>query len=67
MVYKGIRFQNGKVELDNEWYAAYVRSATTERGIVRSYISSGDTPYGEQIKEKLVQILKYTFKGVEIE
>ena len=67
VVYKGIRFQYGKVELDNEWYAAYVRSATTERGVVRSYISSGDAVYGGLIKEKLVKILKYNFEGTEIE
>ena len=67
VVYKGVRFQNGNVELDHEWYAAYVRSATTERGVVRSYISSSDAAYGELIKEKLVKILKYTFEGTEIE
>ena len=67
VVYKGIEFRNGKVELDKAWYSAYVRSATTEKGVVRSYVSSGTPHYGVQIKETLEKILKSDFGGKEIE
>ncbi len=67
VVYKGVLKKDCVISLEKEWYAAYVRIATNENGIVRSYISSSDSAYGEKIKDKIIQILKYEFKGVEIE
>lgn len=67
VVYKGVLKKDCMINLEKEWYAAYVRTATNENGIVRSYISSSDSGYGEEIKDKIIQILKYEFKGVEIE
>ncbi len=67
VVYKGVHTIAGKISLDNEWYSAYIRTATNENGIIRSYISSSDSVYGEEIQNIIVQILKNEFKGVEIE
>ncbi|MEI7828346.1 MAG: hypothetical protein WCI31_01180 [Prolixibacteraceae bacterium] len=67
VVYKGVRKINGSILLENEWFAAYVRTATNEKGIVRSYISSGDHFYGKGITEKVIGILKDEFGGTEVE
>ena len=50
VVYKGVYKQDGLITLEKEWYSAYVRTSTNQKGIIRSYISSGDSSYGEKIK-----------------
>ena len=67
VIYKGLIFRDSKVELTDGWYAAYVRTATNEKGVVRSYISSGNTQDGEKIRRKIANILKMDFHGREIE
>jgi hypothetical protein len=67
VVYKGVQIEKGKVTLEKSWYAAYIRTATNEKGVVRSYISASDAIYGEEIKNKIVRVLKYEYLGDEIE
>lgn len=67
VIYKGVNRNEGAFHLDKSWYAAYVRTATNEKGIVRSYISSSDSQCGEQIRAKIINILKLDFNGSEIE
>lgn len=67
VVYKGIDLQDGKIKLQDNWYAAYVRTATNEKGIVRTYISSCDSVVGKHLQEKIVELLKVEFEGKEIE
>ena len=67
VVYKGVVVKNGTVLLGHKWYAAYVRTATNEKGVVRSYISSGNSLYGEKIRQKMVKLLKEEHNGTEIE
>lgn len=67
VVYKGIELQNGKINLKDDWYAAYVRTATNEKGVVRSYISSCNTEVGTKLREKIVLLLTDQFNGKEIE
>ncbi|MCK9638965.1 MAG: hypothetical protein M0R39_03570 [Prolixibacteraceae bacterium] len=67
VVYKGVRKMNGIITLEKEWYSAYVRTATNEKGIIRSYISSSDAKYGEKIKSGIIQLLANEFGGVEVE
>ena len=67
VVYKGVMIEKGNVTLENRWYAAYIRTATNENGIVRSYISACDAVCGEEIKNKIVHILKKEYRGKEIE
>jgi phosphomannomutase len=67
VVYKGITVQSGKINLQDDWYAAYVRTATNEKGVVRSYISSGDSKVGRALQKKIVRLLTGQFNGKEIE
>ena len=67
VVYKGIAVQSGKITLNDDWYAAYLRTATNEKGVVRSYISSCNTRIGKALQEKIVRLLTDQFKGKEIE
>lgn len=67
VVYKGIEHQVGKMTLTDNWYAAYIRIATNEKGVVRSYISSCDSKVGNQLQQRIVRLLKEKFEGCEIE
>lgn len=67
VVYKGVHKKGGLITLEKEWYSAYVRTATNEKGIIRSYISSSDFGYGEKIKSGIVHMLANEFGGVEVE
>lgn len=67
VVYKGIDLLDGKIKLQDNWYAAYVRTATNEKGIVRTYISSCESVVGKHLQEKIVELLKVEFEGKEIE
>jgi phosphomannomutase len=67
VVYKGVSKEKGRIILEKEWFSAYIRTATNEKGIIRSYISSGDTVYGAVITEKVIGILKNEFGGTEAE
>ena len=67
VVYKGIERQSGKIILNDDWYAAYVRTATNEKGVVRSYISSGDNRIGRALQDQIIRLLTAQFNGKEIE
>jgi phosphomannomutase len=67
VVYKGVDQAGGKIHLGNDWYAAYVRTATNEKGVVRTYISSCTAEVGEKLREKIEKILRAEFQGKEIE
>lgn len=67
VVYKGVHIENGTFTIDTLWYSAYVRSATNEKGIVRSYISACNSVFGGIIKNKIYQILQVEFGGIETE
>lgn len=67
VVYKGVVHQSGTINLNDGWYAAYIRTATNEKGVVRSYISSGDRKVGKALQEKIIRLLTDQFNGKEIE
>lgn len=67
VVYKGIELQSGKITLSDDWYAAYVRTATNEKGVVRSYISSCNLEAGEKLRERIAYLLQEQFGGKQIE
>jgi len=67
VVYKGVNPGNNAIPLEDEWYSAYIRTATNEKDVVRSYISSANTTTGKQLRNTVVQILKKRFSGIEIE
>lgn len=64
---KGVTLDPGKVHLEPGWFSGYLRVATNERGVVRSYFSAGDTDTGRQIEREARDILEKQFKGSVIE
>jgi hypothetical protein len=67
VVYKGVDHHHGKINLRDDWYAAYIRTATNEKGVVRSYISGCNSQVGKALQEKIVRLLTDQFNGKEIE
>lgn len=67
VIYKGVTASEGAISIDTDWYSAYIRTATNEKGIVRSYVSASNTEIGEKITSKIIAVLKDEFKGVETE
>ena len=67
VIYKGIELQPGKIILKEVWYAAYIRTATNEKGVVRSYISSCNIEVGLKLREEIGRLLREQFDGLEID
>lgn len=67
VVYKGVSTQSGSLTLGEQWYAAYIRVATNEKGVVRSYLSCCNAQFGNALRFKIESILKNEFQGKEIE
>jgi phosphomannomutase len=64
---KGVRLDPGAVKLDGGWYSGYLRIATNEKGVVRSYFSAGDTPSGKRVETAARQTLENEFGGKVID
>ncbi len=64
---KGVRLDPGAVELKPDWYAGYLRIATNEKAVVRSYFSAGDTAVGRQVEASARAILEKNFHGRAID
>jgi phosphomannomutase len=64
---KGVRLDPGSVSLSAGWYSGYLRIATNEKGVVRSYFSAGETQHGRAIETAARQILEKQFKGTVID
>ena len=56
-----------QVELKPGWFAGYLRVATNEKGVVRSYFSAGDKEAGGVIEKQAREILGTGFGGVVVE
>ena len=67
VIYKGVEINNKGVSLADVWYSGYIRIATNEKGVVRSYISSSNKETGEKIIASIKDILETQFKGKIIE
>ena len=63
----GVEIDPPKVELKDGWYAGYLRVATNEKGVVRSYFSAGGADSGGEIESQARNILGVTFGGVIVE
>lgn len=59
---KGVTLDPGAVRLEDGWYSGYLRIATNEKGVVRSYFSSGDHSNGKKIEKTARKILE-SFAG----
>jgi phosphomannomutase len=64
---KGVRLDPGRVALAPGWYSGYLRIATNERGVVRSYFSAGETSGGQRIEQEARDILARRFHGTVID
>ncbi len=60
---QGVHLEPGNVRLDAGWYSGYLRAATNEKGVVRSYFSAGETKRGHEIEAAARKILAEEFKG----
>jgi phosphomannomutase len=64
---RGVRLDPGSVKLDDGWYSGYLRVATNEKGVVRSYFSAGQTACGKRVESRARQILENDFGGKVID
>jgi phosphomannomutase len=64
---RGVRLDPGAVRLDQGWYSGYLRIATNEKAVVRSYFSAGDTHSGKKVENEARQILEKQFSGKVID
>ena len=53
--------------LEAGWYSGYLRVATNEKAVVRSFFSAGDIPIGEQVETRARRILEQGFQGRPID
>jgi len=60
---RGVRLDPGSVALDDGWYSGYLRIATNEKAVVRSYFSAGDTASGSRVEGEARRILGEQFGG----
>ena len=53
----------GSVALADRWYSGYFRVATNEKGVVRSYLSTGDATFGRELERRTRDLLEQQFGG----
>jgi phosphomannomutase len=58
---RGVRLDRG--ELDAGWYSGYLRIATNERSVVRSYFNAADATAGHRVETEARRILEERFRG----
>jgi phosphomannomutase len=63
VVQRGVQLVPGSVELADRWYAGYFRVATNEKGVVRSYLSTGDASFGRELERRTRDLLEQQFGG----
>ncbi len=66
-VNKGVSLDPGAVRLQAGWYSGYFRVATNEKGVVRSYLSAGDSTTGGAVEKAARRILEKQFEGKIVE
>lgn len=63
----GITGNGEGIHLKNGWFSGYLRIATNERGVVRSYFSAAEAGRLKQIESETRRILAEQFKGQVID
>ena len=63
---RGVSLRQGDVSLSDDWYSGYVRIATNERGIVRSYFSAGERATLERVEKTARCVLENDFRGQRV-
>ncbi len=64
---KGVDLTPGNVRLEPGWFSGYLRVATNEKGVVRSYFSAADLASGSAIEARARAILGERFAGRIVE
>jgi phosphomannomutase len=64
---KGVKLRVGSAELEPGWYSGYLRIATNEKAVVRSYLSAGDVSFGRQLEARARRILEQELHGQAID
>jgi phosphomannomutase len=64
---RGVHLEPGHVKLSAGWYSGYLRIATNEKGVVRSYFSASDATSGKRVENAAREILERQFKGKVID
>jgi phosphomannomutase len=67
VVNRGVALGAGSVSLADRWYSGYFRVATNERGVVRSYLSTGDAEFGRELERRTRSHLQQEFGGQVID
>ena len=67
VVNRGVVLGAGEVSLDDRWYSGYFRAATNEKGVVRSYLSTGNVVFGRQLEQRTRALLQQEFGGSVID
>ncbi len=63
---RGVQLDSDAVKLDSGWYSGYLRLATNEKGVVRSYFSAADRNTLARLEGEARQILE-RFEGQVID
>ena len=64
---RGVDLTPGQTRLDEGWYSGYLRVATNEKGVLRSYFSAGDEETGHMVERATRQLLEREFGGTVVE
>ena len=67
VVNRGVQLGAGSVALADRWYSGYFRVATNEKGVVRSYLSTGDATFGRELERRTRDLLEQQFAGQVID
>jgi phosphomannomutase len=59
----GVRFEDGRAELTTDWFTGFLRIATNEVAVVRSYLSAGDRALGGALEREIRELLEQRFDG----
>jgi hypothetical protein len=59
--------KEGELKLDDDWFSGFLRSATNEEGVVRSYFSAGSAELIRSIEQRARSILGGRFNGDVVE
>lgn len=63
VVNRGVGLSPGSVALADRWYSGYFRVATNEKGVVRSYLSTGDANFGRELESRTRKLLEQNLAG----
>ncbi len=64
---RGVRIEPGEVELSDDWYSGYLRIATNEKSVVRSYFTAGSEAVGRGIEQAAREILSSRYSGLVVD